>query len=328
MDNHNYWSCFIFYLLLTVASFSIAEEEPEPITEAECLEYLNTYMPESDRKSPNITKDFLIQNIQLALQARNSTPWGKTVPKAIFLNDVLPYAVLSEPRGVPDWNWRPEFFSKYLPLVRNMNMSSASEAGMNTLGWAIVNPPIQFKGSPNCQVNAYAPMSILKAHEASCTGLAVFLALALRSISIPARVAGVPHWNRCGGRGKTCAMCPHGDLCTPGDKSSDDACGNHDWVEVWVDGAWHFMDPDGSKKLDDGWFVDNTKLQTVHEGTYLNHSILASSWAPTNTLPADLYPHSISVSHFAMVWDWSNTEIGGWDVTPRYLMNTTHFKTF
>eukprot|EP00039_Didymoeca_costata_P010751 m.145583 g.145583 ORF g.145583 m.145583 type:complete len:56 (+) comp14949_c0_seq5:161-328(+) len=49
MDNHNYWSCFIFYLLLTVASFSIAEEEPEPITEAECLEYLNTYMPESDR---------------------------------------------------------------------------------------------------------------------------------------------------------------------------------------------------------------------------------------------------------------------------------------
>jgi hypothetical protein len=102
--------------------------------------------------------------------------------------------------------------------------------------------------------------------------------------------------------GKSCTTCPNGDLCTVGNHSSDDACGNHDWAEVWADGSWHFVDPDGSKQLDNGWFVGNTKMQTVHVGSYYNHSIVAASWAPTSTLDPSLYPDSFPISHFPMVW--------------------------
>lgn len=94
---------------------------------------------------------------------------------------------------------------------------------------------------------------------------------------------------------------------------------SHDWAEAWADGRWHFLDPDGSKTLDDGWFKTNTQMQTVHEGDYLNHSIVASSYASTFTLPTGLYPDSSPISHFPMVWDWQNNEVGGWDVTGRYL---------
>jgi hypothetical protein len=94
---------------------------------------------------------------------------------------------------------------------------------------------------------------------------------------------------------------------------------SHDWAEAWADGRWHFLDPDGSKKLDDGWFKANTQMQTVHEGDYLNHSIVASSFASTFTLPSGLYPDSLPISHFPMVWDWQNDGVGGWDVTERYL---------
>lgn len=172
----------------------------------------------------------------------------------------------------------------------------------------------------------------------SCTGLALYVVAALRSVGIPARVAGTPHWNKCGGRGKACKACPGGDICTPGFGSSDDSCGNHDWAEAWADGEWHFMDPAGDPKLDhgkfkgptpitsgyhhhrverchctpSGWFVGNTKMQTEHVGSYYNHSVVASSWAPTAGLNGSLYPNSSPISHFPMVWAWADTEVNGW----------------
>lgn len=287
-------------------------------TTAECLSFLRSHMPASDRHSPNITDVFLSQNIKLALAARAAAPWGKTVPKAIFLNDVLPYAILSEPRGLPDWNWRPLFFQHLgAAAAAEPNMSAAAEL-VNTASWGLSTPPIKFVGSPNCAINSYSPLQTLVRRNSSCTGLAVYVVAALRAVGIPARVAGTPHWNKCGGRGKTCKACPHGDLCTPGDHSSDDSCGNHDWAEAWADGAWHFIDPDGSKSLDSGWFVGNAALQTEHVGDFYNHSVVASSFAPTVTLPTDLYPDSSPLTHFPMVWAWDDTEVMGWDVTQRY----------
>eukprot|EP00041_Stephanoeca_diplocostata_P008516 m.126179 g.126179 ORF g.126179 m.126179 type:complete len:354 (+) comp17357_c0_seq1:244-1305(+) len=293
--------------------------------ELRCIDYLFQWAPSSDLRSPNITAEFLLETVQLALFARNATVWGRSVPEPVFLNDVLPYAVLSEPRGVPDWSWRSKFMSAFLPQVQSMpNASMAAEAGINTICWKLTSPAIVFKGAPNCEINSYAPATTIQQKYSSCTGLAVYVALALRSIGIPARVAGVPHWNKCNappGEERSCTACPHGDTCTPGDKSSDDACGNHDWAEAFIDGAWHFIDPEGSKTLDDGWFVDNTKLQTAHTSTYLNHSILASSWAPSAWLLAnepEYYRDSSAVDFFPMVWAWSDHSVQGFDVTQRY----------
>ena len=55
----------------------------------EALEFLIQYMPESDLKS--LTADYLLENVKLAYQAINQVPWGKTIPTAIFLNDVFYY---------------------------------------------------------------------------------------------------------------------------------------------------------------------------------------------------------------------------------------------
>ena len=134
----------------------------------------------------------------------------------------------------------------------------------------------------------------------------MFLTAACRAVGIPARVAGVPHWD------KGSETCPDGD--------ADAACGNHNWVEVWVDGEWAFVDQDGNKELNTGWFYPgDTGFQ--QPGT-TNHSIFSSSWAPPSTLPAELYPNSSpSVAedeHYPMVWDWGYTGVPAWDVTLRY----------
>jgi hypothetical protein len=299
--------------------------DPDAPTKEECLGYLHKYMPASDAKSPNITHAFLSQNVELALGARAASAWGPSVPKAIFLNDVLPYAILSEPRGVTGWNWRPLFVQHLAPQLKAAALPTMSAVveWVNTVCWSAIKsspsqPTIKFVGSPNCAINSYSPLQTLERHNSSCTGLAVYVVAALRAVGVPARVAGTPHWNKCGGRGKTCKACPHGDLCTPGDHSSDDSCGNHDWAEAWADGRWHFLDPDGSKQLDGGWFKGNAQLQTEHVGSYYNHSVVASSYAPTSSLPPSLYQDASPISHFPMVWDWQNTEVGGWDVTARY----------
>jgi Transglutaminase-like superfamily len=66
--------------------------------------------------------------------------------------------------------------------------------------------------------------------KATCTGLAILLADACRSVGVPARLVGTPLWAN--------------------------ERGNHTWVEIW-DEKWHFTgaceaDPKG---LDRGWFV-------------------------------------------------------------------------
>jgi len=40
-----------------------------------------------------------MENLRLALEARERFPWAKEVPERIFLNEVLPYASLDEPRA-------------------------------------------------------------------------------------------------------------------------------------------------------------------------------------------------------------------------------------
>eukprot|EP00391_Amoebophrya_sp_Ameob2_P011916 CAMPEP_0178985184 /NCGR_PEP_ID=MMETSP0795-20121207/2013_1 /TAXON_ID=88552 /ORGANISM="Amoebophrya sp., Strain Ameob2" /LENGTH=650 /DNA_ID=CAMNT_0020676117 /DNA_START=214 /DNA_END=2166 /DNA_ORIENTATION=+ len=63
----------------------------------------------------------------------------------------------------------------------------------------------------------------------SCTGQAVFMVALFRTLGIPARAAGVPHWK------KGAEECPLGD--------ASEGCGNHNWVEVWDGSKWHFLSP-------------------------------------------------------------------------------------
>lgn len=216
----------------------------------------------------------------------------------------------------------PMFYDALMRSVAGLNASAAVEAGINSLVWgAFSDPPVKFVGAPTCEINSYAPLQTTARGNSSCTGLALLVCMGMRSVGIPARVAGVPHWDQCGcgNQDCTCATCPNGDVCS----AADDQCGNHDWIEVYVDGAWHFVDPEGSKTLDDGWFAARTKIQSIGRDGFYNHSILATSWAPTDTLNATLYPQANPIPYFLMVWDWPDKSVPGWDVTERYLGSRT-----
>ena len=87
--------------------------------------------------------------------------------------------------------------------------------------------------------------------KATCTGLAIILAEACRSVGIPARAVGTPMWSN--GRG------------------------NHTWTEIW-DGDWQFTGADeyDAAGLNRGWFVGDAAQAKEQEP---NHAIYATSWA-------------------------------------------------
>ena len=73
--------------------------------------FLIAYMPQRDLES--MRSDDLLANVGLAYEARNRFAWAREVPDSIFLNDVLPYAVLNEERD----QWREQLYHLFTPYV-------------------------------------------------------------------------------------------------------------------------------------------------------------------------------------------------------------------
>jgi len=270
------------------------------------VEFLLLHMPARDRGKLSVA--YLGDNVGLALVARQVFPWASSekIPWKVFLNDVLPYSVLSEPRD----NWRHVLFRYLRKIFRLHKVADSMEAAIliNEKAWEIVSPKIKFVAAPPNELNHYSPFEVMQSHNASCTGLSIFLTFALRSVGLPARVVGVPHWV------KSKSLCPH--------KDKDPRCGNHNWVESYVgrNGAlaeWHFFDQDSSPgKIDVGWFFPSDTDNQVSNSR--NHSIYATSWAHTKHLRKDFYPLNKPASNFPMVWDWKDESIPAWDVTKWY----------
>jgi hypothetical protein len=88
----------------------------------------------------------------------------------------------------------------------------------------------------------YDPMSTLVYGFASCTGVSILFVDALRSVGVPARIAGTPAWN---------------DVYENG---------NHNWIEVYDGGEWNFIEAapaGGGESLSnpcDKWFCSPAKM--------------------------------------------------------------------
>ena len=87
--------------------------------------FLVDNMPASDRAK--LGSDFLMENLALAIEARQKFPWGKTEPERIFFNDVLPYASLDEPRDP----WRADFYKIASEIVRDCKTSTEAAQALN-----------------------------------------------------------------------------------------------------------------------------------------------------------------------------------------------------
>jgi hypothetical protein len=210
---------------------------------AKAAAFLVAGMPAGDLRS--LSSEFLLENLRLALQTRDGFPWSKQVPDALFLDCVLPYAQLDEPRDP----WRAKFHEQCRDIVKDCKTATAAVQAINGKLFGLLH--VQY-GTKRKRANQ-SPKESIEQGLASCTGLSIILADACRSVGIPARLAGTPMWTN--------------------------KNGNHTWVEIW-DGDWHFTgaaepSPDG---LDRGWFNGDASKAVADDPTY---AIWANMWAPT-----------------------------------------------
>ena len=284
--------CCLATVVFMAAGTTASATPPDPRV-PECLAFLRQNAPVGDHA---LSDKYLTDNIALALEARDATAFAAAVPWELFLNDVLPYAIMSEARQ----RWRAEVRAKVAPMVADATSLKNATLEVAAHLWDAWGPPaIHYVAAPPDAVNAYDPLAVIAAHNASCTGLSILFASALRSVGIPARVAGVPHWNL------GASACPGGD--------ADEACGNHDWNEVWFNDQWSFIDTTSSHTtFNSSWFYPGKISHQVHPtlpdivGSGGNHSVWASSF---NVTPGVRFP---------MVWDWG-FYLPGVDVTERYI---------
>ncbi len=203
-------------------------------------EFLVQHMPPADRET--LSRKFLNTNLDLALQARAEFAWASQVPEALFLNDVLPYAVFDEPRDP----WRPELYEIARELVKDA--PSATEAAQALNRELFNRIQVHYNTGRKRPNQSYAESKA--SGKATCTGLAIILVESCRAVGIPARAVGTPLWAN--------------------------QRGNHTWVEIW-DGDWHFTGADeyDAAGLNRGWFVGDAAQA---KADVPRNAIYATSW--------------------------------------------------
>ncbi|MFM9065283.1 MAG: hypothetical protein ACKOOI_19925, partial [Pirellula sp.] len=105
--------------VLSKALTQAGENRPElekvladvPIANKQSAEFLIANMPPRDLAS--LKSDFLLSEIELAHRALEAAPWKDTIPKEIFLNNILPYVSINERRDA----WRKDFRDRFAPLI-------------------------------------------------------------------------------------------------------------------------------------------------------------------------------------------------------------------
>lgn len=191
----------------------------------------------------SVSGELLMENLRLAFAVRDRFPWAKDVPEELFLNDVLPYAVLDETRE----SWRAAMLERAAPLVEDCQTAEEAIQALNRGLFKLVNVHYNTgRKRPNA-----CPSESMAQKKATCTGLTILLVDACRSVGIPARAAGVFQWH--------------------------DDRGNHTWAEVWDGQRWRFTGADeyDAAGLDRGWFTDDASKAQAGD---LNHAVWASSW--------------------------------------------------
>jgi len=202
-------------------------------------------MPESDLKQ--LDREFLTENLDLAMKARAEFPWCTKLPEELFFNDVLPYASLDETRE----SWRPEFYEKCRKLVAKAATPTEAVQALNSQLFNLINVHYNTgRKKPN-----QSPSESIAQSRATCTGLSIILVDACRSVGVAARVVGTPLWTN--------------------------KRGNHTWTEIWDDG-WHFTGSDeyNASGLNRGWFVG---AASKADNADWRHAIYATSWKKTGT---------------------------------------------
>ena len=210
---------------------------------AMAAKFLGVNRPSRDA---DLDPELLLENLDFAVQARQAFVWAQAVPDEMFLNDVLPYAVLDETRE----RWRAVLFPLAHDIVKNLSSPEEAAQALNRDLFAKIN----VRYSTARQKANQGVLESMKSGLASCTGLSILLVNACRSVGIPSRIAGIAHWPERGG--------------------------NHTWVEIWDGQRWRYAGAAefDSNGLDRAWFTG--QASSAIEG-HERHGIWATSFKPT-----------------------------------------------
>lgn len=183
--------------------------------EIEAIKFLYAYMPIGDMA--DYTPEFYINSVRLAFEAIQAMPWGKSVPDEIFRHFVLPPRVNNEDLD----DARGVFFGELRDRVQGMSMYDAALEVNHWCHEKVIYTPSDIRTS--------SPLATVRTAYGRCGEESVFTVAALRSVGIPARQVYTPRWAH-----------------------TDD---NHAWVEVWIDGKWHYLGAcEPEPELNVAWF--------------------------------------------------------------------------
>lgn len=206
------------------------------------MAWLLVWMPQGDRDTMRL--DLLRENVDYAFRARNGFAWAKELPDSVFLNEVLPYAVVDEVRDA----WRRDFYNLFAPRVAECPDIRAALDTVNR----ILPSAVGVEYNTLREKTNQSPSESMRQGMASCTGLSILLVDALRSVGIPARFAGTASWH--------------------------DDRGNHSWTEVLLDDGWHFTEFYQPSHLDRAWFLADAGQALPGDRKY---AVYAVSFRPT-----------------------------------------------
>ena len=165
------------------------------------MEFLYAYMPLSDLA--DYQPEFFLKNTKFSLKSRTEMPWGKTIPEEEFLHFVLPLRVNNENLD----NFREVMYDEIAQRIKGLSMK---DAVLEINHWC--HEKVNYRGTDS---RTSAPLSTVKKTFGRCGEESTFTVTAMRTAGIPARQVYTPRWAH-----------------------TDD---NHAWVEVWIDGKWHFL---------------------------------------------------------------------------------------
>ncbi len=220
-----------------------AIESVPPERRASMIHLVANLPPRDARELP---ASFLLEQVTLAHESFEGSPWHEGVPEDVFLDAVLPHAHIDERRD----DWRRDFVSRFRELAWSAPTQQDAVRLLNREIYARL--AVVFDANKRL-TNEQSPYQSTRQGCASCTGMSILLANACRAAGIPARLAGIPEW-------------PTGD--------------NHTWVEVFdpIDGLWHWVEAYGDGGYDEGWWVGKVREIAASDPSEPRHRIWAAGW--------------------------------------------------
>jgi transglutaminase-like putative cysteine protease len=196
----------------------------------EALKFLFAFMPLNDLA--DYYGEFFLYNVNIALHTRKETPWGGKIPEQIFLHYVLPCRVNNENLD----SFRIAYHNEISERIKGLDMENAA---LEINHWC--HEKVAYQPS---DIRTSGPVSTILSARGRCGEESTFTVSALRAAGIPARQVYTPRWAH-----------------------TDD---NHAWVEVWINGKWHYMGAcEPEPVLDRGWFTEPARrAMLVHTKSF------------------------------------------------------------